>query len=436
MNLRRLLIFALALAGPAWLRAQDPDTAASAPPPPPTSTSNAYSEVTCTTNDAAACADALQLAADTRDALAQILRLGPRWRFPVHIHVITPDDPLAGKIGHEAAQVLLVDGSMTIDAYLPLDDPTAREFVQRQYVTAILWEKFFANTTKFDQSTPLDIVPLWLIEGLREWANEDPTHNREQIVRRALQNQTVPTLAEVTGWKTLSQDRLLGLWQRAFSFYLVDSLVRPGPRRDDFQEWLDGFASHDGSGHMHFPTEANWKRELADAADRSRNTVYTWQETYDDLISDETIAYAESKGAKVQTFSLDDVATKAPTAQLLQAVKERIDVLTALEIRAHPGWHSTLEAYRTALTALVQDDGEARAPRILAEAHALQAGEVANHQKLVDYLNWFEVTRDLGDGPSHFEGYFVTSKQIESAVADPTHPNPIRTKLLHVESQL
>jgi hypothetical protein len=432
MSARRLLLAALALANLAPLRAQEPTPNA---PPVPTSTSNVYSEVTCTTNDAAACSDALQLAADTRDALASVLQLGLSWRFPVHIHVITPDDPLAAKVHREAAQVLLVDGSMTIDAYVQLDDPDAREFIQRQYVTAMLWERFFAKTTKFDQNTPLDIVPLWLVEGLREWVNEDATHNREAIVRRALQNQTAPSLAEVTGWKTLSNDRLFGLWQRAFSFYLVDSLLRQGDRRDDFQQWLDSFSSPNGSGQVHFPTEANWQQELAEAAARSRDGFYTWQETYDELTGDETITYADTKAAKVQTFTIESVATKDLTDGLRQALAEKVDELTQLERRAHPGWHSTLESYRAALLSMLRNDAD-RAPRLFAEAHALQEGEVANHQKLVDYLNWFEVTRDFGVPSSRFDRYFAAAKQLESTVPDPAHPNPLRIKLLHVESQL
>ncbi len=426
MSARWLLFAAMAFGGLAPLRAEEPV---------PTSTSNVYSEITCTTNDAAACADALQLAADTRDALTTPLGLGVNWRFPVHIHVITADDPLAAKIHREAAQVLLVDGSMTIDAYVPLEDPDAREFIQRQYVTAMLWERFFAKTTKFDQNTPLDIVPLWLIEGLREWANEDPTHNREAIVRRALQNQTAPTLAEVTGWKTLSNDRLFGLWQRAFSFYLVDSLLRKDAR-DDFEAWLASFSAPGGGGSMHFPTEANWQQELAASSARSHGRVYTWRKRRTNSRRMGTITYAESKDAKVQTCSIDDVLKQERTPALLQAAKDRINVLTALEFRAHPGWHSILEAYRSGLTAWVDDEHSDQAPRLLAEAHALREAEITNHQKLVDYMNWFEVTRDFGATSSRFDRYFSAAKQIESTVPDPSHPNPIRAGLLHVESQL
>ena len=70
-----------------------------------TSASQDYPQVTCTSADALACADTLQLAADTREQLAPLLKLGPAWRFPVHIHVMTPDDPLTAKINREAAAV-------------------------------------------------------------------------------------------------------------------------------------------------------------------------------------------------------------------------------------------------------------------------------------------------------------------------------------------
>jgi hypothetical protein len=429
MNARLLLAFGLALAGLGEARCDNVT-------PVPTSTSNDYSEVTCSTRDDTACVDTLQLATDTREALGPLLQLGSEWRFPVHIHVVTPDDPLAAKISHPAAQVLLQDNTMVIDAYVPIGDPDAREFIQRQYVTAMLWERFFAKTKTFDQNTALDVVPLWLIEGLREWVNEDPTHNREAIARRALLNQTAPTLAEITGWKKLSDDRLLGLWQRAFSFYLVDSMVRGGARRDDFQQWLDSFSSPGGSGKLHFPTEANWREELANASARGHNAVYTWHETADDLAVDETITYAESKKGKVETCTIETVTDKPRNGALLQAVQEKIDVLTELEWRAHPSWHSTLEAYRTALMAFLNEDTADRTPRLIAEAHALRAAEVEHHQKLVDYLNWFEVTHDFGVTTSRFRAYFTAAKRLEAVVADPSHPDPIRANLLQVESHL
>lgn len=402
-----------------------------------TSVSPNYPEVTCTSADAIACADTVQLGADTRDRLGPLLQLGRAWRFPVHIHIMTPDDPLNAKIDRETARVFSQGTSMRIEAILPPSDPNPREFIQRQFVTALLWEKFFANTTSFDKETRLDVVPLWLVEGLREWLNEDPGHDRESIVRRAVQNQSAPTLSEVTGWHELSEDRLLGLWQRAFCYYLVDSLITQGDRREDFQQWLGGFSTPGtSSALLHFPTETAWQRELIDASSRSRDIVYTWAETSDELTADETITYAASKTAKVQTCTLDTVDTLPLSPMLIEALQERIFVLTELELRAHPGWHSILETYRAALTALIDDKNPAQAKKLFQQAQDERVTETANHQKLLDYINWFEVTKDYEEKTSPFRAYFNTAKEMERVEADPTHPNPIRVNLLQIESEL
>jgi hypothetical protein len=436
---RRIFLFAaLTFVSLVPLRAQE---AADAPAPdiPVVSTSAApdYPQVTCTSADALACADTVQLAADTRDQLATLLNLGPTWRFPVHIHIMTPDDPLTAKINREAAAVFSQGAGMRIEAVLPSSDPNAREFIQRQFVTAILWEKFFANTTAFDKHTHLDVAPLWLIEGLREWLNDDPGHDREGIVKRAVQNQSAPTLAEVTGWHELSDDRLLGLWQRAFCYYLVDSLTREGPRRNDFQQWLAGFSGPNPSpAQLHFPTESDWQNELVNASERSHDIVYSWAETLSELTVAETITFAASKKAKVQTCTLDTVAMLPRDPAMLEALQERVFLLTQLELRAHPSWHSILELYRSALMALVAEKNPDQVKGLLEEAHHRQVDETAYHQKLLDYINWFEVTKDCDDTTSPFETYFTTAKEMERVEADPAHPNPIRANLLQIESEL
>jgi hypothetical protein len=443
MNRRILPFAAMAFAGlffaAAPVCAQDaPDTPIlPTPPAVATSTSQDYPQVSCTSADALAVVDTLQLATDTRDQLAPLLKLGPTWRFAVHIHIMTPDDPLIAKINREAAAVFSQGTTMKIEAVLPSSDPNAREFIQRQFVTALLWEKFFAGTTLFDKNTHLDEVPFWLVEGLRERLNEDPGHDRESIVKRAVKSQTAPTLTEITNWHELSDDRLLGLWQRAFCYYLADSLTQQGARLDDFQQWLAGFSgANSSSAQLHFPTEADWQRELVDASGRSHDIVYTWAETSSELMDAETITFAASKDAKVQTCTLDTVSTLPRTKAITEALHERIFVLTELELRAHPSWHSILEVYRSALTALVNDSNPDQAKSLLAEAHRQRIAETAYHQKLLDYVNWFEVTKDYADNTSHFNTYFTTAQEMERVEADPVHRNPIRAKLLQVESEL
>ena len=438
MNRRTLLFAALTFTSLLHVRAQDAPT----PPAPDTpavatATSPDYPQVTCTSTDALANADTLQLATDTRDQLASLLQLGPTWRFAVHIHILTPDDPLTAKIDREAFAFFAQGSTMKIEAVLPSTDPNAREYIQRQFVTALLWEKFFAHTTTFDKQTRLDVIPLWLVEGLREWINEDPDHNREGIVRRAVKSQSAPTLTEVTGWHDLSDDRLLGIWQRAFCYYLVDSLTQPGPKRDDFQQWLSGISGPNAStAQLHFPTETDWQRELGNASARGHDVVYTWAETLAQITDSESISYVSPKDGKVQTCALDAVATLPRSKMVLEALEEKVYFLTELELRAHPSWNPILELYRNALTAVVKNNNPEEAQKLLQEAQQMRQAEVENHQKLLDYINWFEVTKDYSDNTTHFGNYFSTAKEMEQVQADPAHPNRIRASLLQIESEL
>jgi hypothetical protein len=440
MNRRFLLVATFSCAGLA--SASGPvaaeDTDLSSKSAVATLTSPAYPQVSCTTSDPLACADAVQLASDTREQLSPLIQLGSTWRFPVHIRIIMPDDPLAGKITTESSAVFSEGNSMRIDAALPSTDPNAREFIQRQFVTAMLWEKFFAKTKTFDDKTRLDVVPMWIVEGLREWVNEDPDHNRERIVQHAVDNKLAPTLVTVASWTQISDDRLNGLWQRAFCYYLVDSLVKTPDRRQDFQQWLSGFTptgANDATAELHFPTEAAWQRELLDASDRSRALIYSWSETQQELLNDQTITYAASKDAKVRTCTFDTVANEPPSPALAEALRERSFLLTQLEQRTHPGWEEILETYSLGLTELAAGADVVKAKALLEKARQLQVAETDYHQKLLDYINWFEVTNDDGE-QSHFQAYFTTAQQMGRVEADPTHPNPIRASLLQFESKL
>jgi len=413
-----------------------PDAGVDTPPAITTSASQHYPEVTCTTSDTLACADTLQMAEDARLQLTPLLKLGQNWRFPVHIHVMTPDDPLITKINREAAAVFASPTGMHIEAVLPANDPDARAFIQRQFVTAILWEKFFASTKTFDGHTKLDAVPMWLVEGLGEWLNEDPDRNRESIVRKAVETQRAPTLKEIAAWKEVSKDRLMRMWQRSFCFYLVNSITKNGPKRDNFQQWLATLSGpNSDSAQRLFPTEAGWQRELVDATQRSRAIIYSWDETAEELSAMEVITIPGNKGNK-QVGTLDTVTSMPQSPILTASLQMKLSDLTTLELRAHPSWHPTLELYRAALAALANDKNPAGAQKLLMQAHAVRSAEMTNHQKLVDYVNWFEVTRDYPGTTSRFSSYFNAAQALEQVQADPAHPNPIRVDLLQIESQL
>lgn len=437
---RKLLLWAMLVALPAG---QGPIRAADEEPSPSavsTTPSDIYPQVTCTTSNTVVCADVLQMAADIRDQLGPLLKLGPAWRFPVHIRVVTPDDPPAGKVRQEGVSVLAVDKTMEITAVLPSSDLDAREFIQRQFITALLWEKFFAANQSFDAHTRLDVVPLWLIEGLREWLNEDSGHDRESIVKRAVNAHRAPSLTEVIAWRQLGDNRLMGLWQRAFCYYLVNSFLRKGPQRDDFQQWLAAVAGSDSvSAKLHFPTETAWQHELVDATQRSRDIVYTWDETTAQLAATEIVAIPPDKDketAETRICTLDTVSTFPRNDKLLAVLQQKVFELTNLELRAQVSWRPIVALYRFGLTALIQAKKPDQGQKLIDEARQQRAAEMAYHQKLLDYVNWFEVTKDHAGETTRFRTYFSTAQEMERVEADPAHPNPIRANLLQVESQL
>jgi hypothetical protein len=395
-----------------------------------------YPEVTCTSTNAGMNADINQLAQDTRDALEPVLALKGTWRFPVRVVVIMPDDPRAAKVHGEQLSVDGLGNTMRINVTVPPDDPDTHDFVQRQFVTALLWEKFFAEMKAFDANTRLDVVPVWLIEGLNEWLDREPALDREAIVRRAAQSKRAPTLEEITSWQEISPDRLLGLYQRALCYYLVNSLIKEGPKRDDFQQWL-AQVGHTGpsSARFLFPTEAGWRRQLLEAPERAHDLIYSWDETASALAGLETIALPAKKPAETRVCTLDSVMKFAGDPALGSALPGKIFDLTALELRAHPGWQPVLEAYRFGLAAL-QAGKTAEAQKWIAQAQQRRAAEAAYHQKMKDYLNWFEVTKEETGPGSRFESYFSTAQAMEKMQGDPQHPNPMRTRVLAVESQL
>jgi hypothetical protein len=414
------LLAAALMSGNAGAQSLDPA------PIPSTAASQFYPQVTCTGTDANVNTEILQLAEDARDQLGSVLKLGNTWRFPVRVEVVMADDPLAEKIHEERAAVTLQDKTMVLDIAVPFSDPEARTFIQRQFVTALLWEKFFANTHSFDTHTNLAVVPTWLIEGLNEWLNDDSGRDREAIVRRAAQTNRAATLKEITGWEDISQDRLLGLYQRAFCYYLVNSLIHRGAARDDFQQWLGTFSSANPTpANYLFPTEAGWQRLLLEAPERSHDIVYTWDESAAALSAAETISIPAKKAEDTRICTLDSVAAFPHDPDLITALQKKVFDLTALELRIHPSWRPIMALYRFGLTAVINGKPD-QAKNYIAEAQRRRTKEAAYHQKLTDYVNWFEVTKDYAGHTSHFDFYFSTAQAMERVQADPARPNPIR----------
>jgi len=255
-------------------------------------------------------------------------------------------------------------------------------------------------------------------------------------VKRAALEDRAPSLSDIVGWQDVSEDPLPGLYQRAFCYYLVNSLIQNGPHRADFLQWLNTYAGpNPNSAQYLFPTESAWQKQLLEAAARSHDRVYTWDDSAAALASAEPIIIETKKPADTRVCTLDTVLSAQRDDDLLLALQKKIFDLTALELRAHPDWRPIFALYRYGLSAVVTGHLD-QAQKYLQQAEHQRAEEAAYHAKLVDYINWFEVTKDLTGQSSEFKSYFSTAREMEQIQADPAHPNPLRTDLNKAESAL
>ena len=51
-----------------------------------------------------------------RDRLTPLLHLDSTWRFPVHIRVVMPDDPLADKVHQSGVEVTASGNTMAVES--------------------------------------------------------------------------------------------------------------------------------------------------------------------------------------------------------------------------------------------------------------------------------------------------------------------------------
>ena len=209
-----------------------------------------------------------------------------------------------------------------------------------------------------------------------------------------------------------------------------------GQPRARFQQWLATYASgNPASAQALFPSEEAWQQELLEAPARSHEIVYTWNDSLVELSAAEAITISAKDKKETRVCTLETVSSYPAGKDVQAALQKKIFDLTALELRAHPSWRPVLELYRLGLTALANGH-RTEAEELIARAEERRKQEVGYHQKLTDYINWFEVTKVDTGNSSGFDSYFSTAQETEQVQADPDRPNPIRADLNQVESHL
>jgi hypothetical protein len=210
---------------------------------------------------------------------------------------MTPDDPLTAKINREGVGGLL-GGRDHENRGGP---PHLRSRCARIHPAAIRHRpavgKIFRDSTKTFDKTRISTRPGLAGRGFARMAERRPRAQSRKHRPKSGPEPAAPTLAEVTGWQRAERRPPAGTLAALL-------LLLPGRQPDHVRTQAGPIFSNGSprlsgpnpaSAQFLFPTEAGWQRELAEATQRSRDIVYSWDETVAELAAAEVIAIPADK---------------------------------------------------------------------------------------------------------------------------------------------
>lgn len=398
----------------------------------------------------------LATATDTRKRLVPLLGIPPTGNSFIYIRVLPAEADKEWPLPHLAA--MLRGDQLDFSIVLRVPGPHVTEEFVRCVTSVCLYEKIISNNTTFREGENLPALPLWLSEGTLQILLSGENRDWERVVARAKKNQKAPTLETVLQWSDLSTDSVERLWQQAFSYYLVSSLTRPGAARDTFQEWLMTADSNPAKAYAVPPSmmadEFAWRAQLERSIDRTRDLIYSWDVSADELDKAMSITLPAVGKKEEVTTTIDALNPYKNRPDLAEVVKEKIAQLTELQARSNLFWQPTLTYYNTALMTLInlrpapkpnntpssrgtKDFGLDNVPAkatytdLIALAKKSRMEMEKQHDLINDYLNWVVVTKAAGEQGSRFASYYELHRKLEDFRPGPK--NTLGRNVLRIE---
>jgi hypothetical protein len=378
-------------------------------------------------------------AESARKLAAAVVGLPRKWKTRIHLRL---DDGDRDRPPPQYPMTRAIRNGPALDFEVRFNPhhPQIREELLRTLMVLFLYERVLEGNPDWVEKHEMPLLPFWLTEGLHQLVFDAGDRQWEKVVGRAVAQKRAPSLADIQDWHGLREETLQRLWQQAFAYYLVSSVTEPGPARERFHSWLTSSQTHDNNPLLNLsplmPTEIEWRSRLSHAAERSRNLVYSWDETSRLFADSQTLLLRDPDSGEELLARLNQLASHRHRPGLAQAVADKIEELINLELRAHFLWRPIIAHYRLGLANL--HNGKAK-PEVtyesrIAEADAeIQALNQA-HSLLTDYLNWFAVTQPLASPGSAFSDYHLLRQRLDHF--DPRQVDPLRTTAITIEKGL
>lgn len=403
------------------------------------------------------CQTALTMTVDNRKKLEPLLGLPRAGANHITVRILPSEPGKDWPLPFIAAY--LRGGQLDFSITLRVPGPNVTEEFLRALTQVCIYEKIVSNNASFQTGKTLPLLPLWLAEGTLQQILSDDDRNWERVVSRAKKIKKAPTLETVLKWEDLSTDSIERLWQQAFTYYLVASITRPGPGRDAFQQWLQNADATEsapfGSLPPSMPDEFAWRAQLERSTERTRDLLYTWEETEEKLAQSFSITLAASGTEKDVQTTIDSLKRYQKHPGLVSAAQAKLTELTDLQLRSIAVWQPPLTAYRASLMSVAHlkpsvpksELAPSRGSKV-ATAEALQQGAdytdlvtlakkltdqvVKQHAQVEDYLNWVVVTKSVGEQGSAFASYYALQQKLNAF--QPRKTDKMSRNILRIES--
>ncbi|MEM1085585.1 MAG: hypothetical protein AAGI48_15850 [Verrucomicrobiota bacterium] len=330
---------------------------------------------------------------------------GPKVTVPIEIFLHgSPGDPARKR--PLAYQLRFTKDEFVLEIHLDLARGIDHDRMERAVISGLLYQRGLLETQPGPLDSPL-LVPVWLVEGLREAEKWRAGRGDRKIYEGVFRQEGMFSTDEILDMREAGYERLDGASRvafRALSGALVMALLEQPRGVDAFRNFCSEVAGHDGEMpilmRQHFP-ELNlseqslakwWELTLAKLADAPLTEVLGIAETEKLLLEALVIRYRDERGLmrnepveRWRGILLDEESDR------FAAIRPAQDSLNRLSYRCFPSYRPLLLEYQHAMLDWADfrklDDLD-ETLRELAENRELMASRA---RRARDYMDFMEI---------------------------------------------
>ncbi|MEM6822676.1 MAG: hypothetical protein AAF558_12140 [Verrucomicrobiota bacterium] len=299
--------------------------------------------------------------------------------------------------------------SLTVELKGELEGNTFK--VRRSIVIALLQALTWDGEAKISIEELAD-PPLWLSEGLLWSMVSTRDEQWQSIVMKAGRIQRVPSLVQIQEWDLLSEFSVERYWQQAFSYWLFKKAVITSSEKRAIRLWLKKLRTVEPEPFWtdSAQTEVWWQKQV-DSPTGKAIPVLGWEQTVASL-SQALHFSIRVEGGSRKMIQIRELPNEVLVGFSPTEVKEAMQKLELLELKAHFLWRPVVEAYRQALGQwMVGEYAEYR--KAINQARLLEERIRDQHRASKDMLDWAVVNLEFQATEDQLTDYAKLVRELE-----------------------